>query len=368
MIGCRTAAIHTQFQPLKQVMKLMRPSLFLTLTGLGALLIALIWGSEVTGQSETKLNLYTSRHYNTDQALYDDFTKATGIEVNLVEGKDDELIERIQTEGTSSPADILCTVDAGRLWRADQAKIFTPTTSEVLETKIPETLRHPQGHWFGFSKRARVILYNQEKVDPKDISSYEDLADPKWKGKVLIRSSDNIYNQSLLASLIESIGPEKAEAWAKGVVDNMARPPEGGDTDQIKALAAGLGEVAVVNTYYLARLVASDKSEDQAIAEKVGVIFPNQSDRGTHVNISGCGVVVNAPNPKEAVQFLEYLTSESAQKYFADGNNEYAVVEGVAPNSVIASFGEFKEDSVSAVVYGTNNPEAVKIFDRVGWK
>lgn len=320
------------------------------------------------GQSDAELNLYSSRHYNTDQALYDEFTEETGIQVNLLEGDADELIERIKSEGDNSPADVLCTVDAGRLWRADQEGIFAPTASEVLEEAIPENLRHPEGHWFGFSKRARVIMYHKDRVDPDQISSYEELADPQWQGKVLIRSSGNIYNQSLVAALIESLGMEETEAWAEGVVDNMARPPEGGDTDQIRALAAGEGDLAVSNTYYLARLINSEDPADQEVAEAVGVIFPNQEGRGTHVNISGCGVVATAPNAEAAVQFLEYLVTPAAQSYFADGNNEYPVVEGVAPNSTVVSLGEFKEDTISATVYGENNPEAVKLFDRVGWR
>lgn len=318
--------------------------------------------------AEPELNLYTSRHYKTDQALYDDFAKQTGMKVNLIEGKDDELIERIKSEGKTSPVDVFCTVDAGRLWRADQEGLFAPTTSEVLEESIPEYLRHPKGHWYGFSKRARVILYNKEKVDAGAVDSYEDLADPKWKGKVLIRSSGNIYNQSLLAAMIASQGEEASETWAKGVVENMARAPEGGDTDQIKALAAGEGDLAVSNTYYLARLIASDKAEDKAVAAKVGVIFPNQSDRGTHVNVSGCGVAANAPHAEAALKFLEYLITPSAQEYFANGNNEYPVVKGVAPGSIISGFGEFKEQPLDATVYGENNPKAVMIFDRVGWK
>lgn len=331
-------------------------------------LAVVLGGVSALGQTDAELNLYSSRHYNTDQALYDEFTEQTGIQVNLIEGNADELIERIKSEGDNSPADVLCTVDAGRLWRADQEGIFTPTSSEILEESISENLRHPDGHWFGFSKRARVIMYHRDRVDPSEISTYEELADPQWEGKVLIRSSGNIYNQSLVAALIDEVGMEATEAWAEGVVENMARPPEGGDTDQIRALAAGEGDLAVSNTYYLARLLNSDEPEDQEVAEAIGVIFPNQGDRGTHVNISGCGVVATAPNSEAAVQFLEYLVTPEAQSYFADGNNEYPVVEGVAANSTVVSLGEFKEDTVSSTVYGENNPEAVKLFDRVGWK
>lgn len=323
---------------------------------------------EVAQAQETAINLYTSRHYNTDEALYDEFADQSGIGINLIEGSANELIERIKSEGANSPADVFCTVDAGTLWRADQEGLFQPVESDLLTTAIPANLRHPDGHWFGFSTRARVIMYNKANVDPSQISRYEDLADPMWEGKVLIRSSSNIYNQSLLAAMIESLGPEAAEVWAAGVMDNMARPPEGGDTDQIKALAAGQGDLAVSNTYYLARLLSSDQPEDQEVAAKVGVIFPNQADRGTHVNISGCGVVATAPNQEGAIQFLEYLVTPGAQRYFADGNNEYPVVEGVAPNSAVLSLGEFQAEDVNAVVYGENNADAVKTFDRVGWK
>ncbi len=335
--------------------------------GLAATMVG-VNGQVVQGQSQAAINLYTSRHYDTDQALYDNFTEQTGIQVNLIEGDAEELIERIQSEGANSPADILCTVDAGNLWRADQAGIFQPVSSEILEETIPENLRHPEGHWFAFSKRARVIMYNKDAVDPSSITTYEDLADPKWDDKILIRSSGNIYNQSLLASIIAANGAEAAEAWAQGVVENMARPPEGGDTDQIKALAAGAGELAVSNTYYLARLLKSEDPADQEVAAKVGVIFPNQEGRGTHVNISGCGVTASAPNQTGAIKFLEYLTTDQAQQYFAEGNNEYPVVEGVALDSVVASLGEFKEDPVPANVLGENNPEAIRIFDRAGWK
>lgn len=318
------------------------------------------------------VNLYSSRHYDTDDQLYTGFREATGIRVNVVEAEADQLIERIKSEGQNSPADLLMTVDAGRLWRAEQEDMFQPVTSSVLSEAIPENLRHPDGLWFGLTKRARVIIYNQDTVDPAELSTYEDLADPKWQGRILIRSSTNIYNQSLVGSMIAAHGAEETEEWARGLVANLARDPEGGDSDQIKAAAAGLGDIAIANTYYFARMVKSDNAEEQAIAEKMGVFFPNQGDgpngRGTHVNISGAGVVKTAPNAEAAVQFLEYLASPEAQRIFAEGNNEYPVVEGVATDSVVAGFGEFKEDSLNASVFGSNNPEALRITDRAGWK
>jgi len=260
------------------------------------------------------------------------------------------------------------TVDAGRLWRAQEAGLLQPMKSAVVEKAVPAHLREPGGHWTGLSKRARVIIYNKDKVQPSEIKGYEDLADPKWKGRVLIRSSTNIYNQSLVGSLIAAHGEEKAEAWARGMVTSLARPPQGGDTDQIKAVAAGEGDVAVSNTYYLGRLIASSKAEDKAVADKVGVIFPNQGDRGTHVNVSGAGVVKTAPNRENAVKFIEYLVSPEAQKIFAGGNFEYPVVKGVDLHPVIAAWGPFKEDELNAATYGKNNAQALKLTDRAGWK
>ena len=315
-----------------------------------------------------EVNLYSSRHYDTDVALYESFTEETGIEVNLIEGSEDELIERIKAEGRNSPADVLITVDAGRLWRADQAGILQPVSSAVLEQRIPANLRHPEGKWFGLSKRLRGVVYAKDRVDPAEITAYEDLADPAWEGRVCIRSSTNVYNQSLVGSMIETLGVEETEAWAKGLVANMARPPQGGDTDQIKAVAAGECDVAVVNHYYLARLIKSDSEEDRAVAEQVGIVFPNQDGRGAHANVSGAGVVAAAPNRDNAVKFLEYLTTPEAQEYFAQGNNEFPVVAEVKADPVLEAWGEIKTDAVNAAKYGENNPEAVMLMDRAGWK
>lgn len=315
-----------------------------------------------------EVNVYSSRHYDTDQQLYDAFTKNTGIKVNVIQGKDDELIERLKAEGKNSPADVLVAVDAGRLWRAQEAGVLQPVKSAVLEKTIPAQYREPQGHWFGLSTRARVIIYNKAAVKPADLSTYENLADPKWKGKLLVRSSTNIYNQSLTGAVLAANGAEKTEAWAKGIAANLARPPQGGDTDQIKAVAAGEGDIAISNTYYLGRLAASSKPEDKAIADKVGVFFPNQKDRGTHVNVSGVGVAANAPNKANAVKFIEFMVGPEAQKIFADGNFEYPVLSSVKPHPVVAGWGEFKADALNAATYGKNNAEALKIMDRAGWK
>lgn len=319
-------------------------------------------------ESAGVVNLYSSRHYDTDLALYDDFTAATGIEVNLIEADADALIERIQSEGEFSPADVLLTVDAGRLWRAEQAGLFAPVLSQTLEARIPQYLRHPDGLWYGFSKRARVIIYNKASGKPEPLATYADLADPAHQGTVCIRSSGNIYNVSLMASIVARQGAEAAEAWARGVVANFARPPQGNDTAQIRAVASGECVIAVVNTYYIARLRASGDNTERALAEAVGIVFPNQATTGTHVNISGGGVVATAPNRDNAVRFLEYLTSDSAQRYFADGNHEYPVVEGLAGSSALMSLGEFEADSLDAAELGEHQAEAMMVFDRAGWK
>jgi iron(III) transport system substrate-binding protein len=328
----------------------------------------LVIGLGAQGAQAEEVNLYSSRHYDTDVALYQAFTDETGIEVNLIEGDADQLIERIKAEGRNSPADVLITVDAGRLWRAEDAGLLQPVSSAVLEERIPAKLRHPAGQWFGLSQRLRGIVYARDRVDPGEITSYEDLADPKWQGRVCIRSSTNVYNQSLVASMIEANGVEETEAWAEGLVDNLARPPQGGDTDQIQAVAAGECDVAVVNHYYFVRLIESESEDDRAVADKVDIVFPNQGGRGAHANVSGAGVVATAPNQGNAVRFLEYLTTPEAQAYFAQGNYEFPVVDGVKLVPVLEQWGEIRTDDVNAAKLGENNPEAVKLMDRVGWK
>ena len=321
------------------------------------------------GQTQSQqLNIYSSRHYNTDDEIYDGFTRQTGIKVNIIEGKDDELIERIKSEGANSPADILITVDAGRLWRAEKAGLFAPVVSRTLTEKIPANLRHTNNLWFGFTKRARVIMYNKDLVNPSELSTYENLGDPKWKGKLVIRSSSNIYNQSLVAGLIEVLGEKATEQWCRSIVANFARSPQGNDRSQIEAAASGLAELAVANTYYLPRYAKDKSAAKQAIFKKVGVFFPNQNGRGTHVNISGGGLMKNAPNKDGAIAFLEYLASPYAQTFFAQGNNEYPVVPGTPLDPVLGSFGEFKEDTTNVHTYGDNHALAVQIMDRAGWK
>ncbi|MFW6348214.1 MAG: Fe(3+) ABC transporter substrate-binding protein [Cyclonatronaceae bacterium] len=321
------------------------------------------------GCSESeRINIYSARHYDTDIELYERFTEQTGIEVNLIEGGSDELIERIDSEGINTPADMLITVDAGRLWRAKEAGIFQAHGSEMLDTAIPEYLQDRDNMWVGLSKRVRGIVYHSERVTPEELAGYQQLTDEQWDDRICIRSSNNIYNQSLVASMIESRGTEETQTWAEGLVANFARDPQGGDTDQIRAVAAGQCDIAIVNHYYLARLMASDDAADQEVAEAVGMYFPPEEHGGTHVNISGAGITANAPNKENAITFLEFLVTEEAQRIYAVANNEFPIIEEMELPEVLSSFGRFESDAVNVSSYGENNPEAIRLMDRAGWK
>ena len=342
----------------------MKRRLFLT-TGLTAGL-----GLTIVRRSEaaSTLNLYSARHYNTDEALYGNFADLTGIKVNRIDAEPDPLLERLRAEGDKSPCDIFISADAGRIERAREMGLLQPVVSPVLQAAVPASFRDPDETWFGFSKRARVIMFAKDRVNPADITTYEGLAEPRWRGKLLTRSSGHIYNQSLTGSILVALGPAKAEEWCKGVAANLARAPRGGDTDQIKGVAAGEADLCIANTYYLGNLMKSKKPEDREIAAKVGVVFPNQADRGTHMNVSGGGVTRYAPNREGAVKFMEYLVSPQAQRYFAEGNSEYPVVAGVPPSAELQSLGTFREDKLNARVYAQNNAEALKLMERAGWK
>ncbi len=316
-----------------------------------------------------ELNLYSSRHYDTDERLYTNFEKATGIKINRIEDNADALIARIKAEGKNSPADILITVDAGRLWRADQAEIFQAVESDILSSRIPAWLRHPDGHWFGFSQRFRIIFYDKERINPQDIQTYGALADPKLKGLVCTRSSGNIYMLSLLSAMIEHHGAESAESWAQGVWNNRARDPSGGDSDQLRGIASGECAVAVANTYYFARALRKGLRglNDEQLG-RIGWIFPNQATTGAHANISGAGIVKTAPNKANAIKFLEYLSSDEAQQYFSSGNDEYPAVMGTGLSDSVARLGLFRTDTINLKAFGENQPEAQRIYDRVGYK
>ena len=316
---------------------------------------------------EKVLNLYSARHYQTDEALYATFTQQTGIKINRIEGKEDELLERIKNEGANSPADIFLTVDAARLAKAHELGLFAAVASKTLESRIPPHLRTED--WFSFSTRARAIVYNKNSVKPEDIQNYADLANPKLKGKFCSRSGAHPYNLSLMASVIANQGEAKAEEWARGMVANFARAPKGGDTDQIKAVAAGECGVAISNSYYIARMLRSTKPEDIKAMEKVGVIWPNQSSTGTHINVSGGGMLKTAPNKEAAIKFLEYLASDQAQRYFADGNNEWPAVPSVkVSNPALEALGPFKTDKLPVKNLAMYQAKAQIIYDRAGFK
>ena len=339
--------------------------------------LALVWGAAAQAQEQV-VNLYSARHYSTDEALYNNFTKATGIKINRVDADDAGIIARLKAEGSASPADVILLVDAARLWRGEQDGLFLPIKSKLLEDAIPANLRAAPAAdggipWFGFSTRARVVVYDKVRVKREDVDTYEELGDPKNKGKLCIRSGAHPYNLSLFGAVTEHLGPEKSEAWLKGMVDNMARAPKGGDTDQIKAVAAGECQIGVTNSYYLARMMRSNNPEDRAVVEKVGVVFPNQNSWGTHVNIAGAAVARHAKNQANAVKFLEYLASPSAQNYFANGNNEWPVAKGVttdnpALKSMTGGSGQFKSETIPISAVGANQVKVQQMLDRVGFK
>ncbi len=318
-------------------------------------------------QAQGVLNIYSARHYQTDEALYANFTKATGIRINRLDGKEDELVERIRNEAAASPADLLITVDASRLEVADKLGLFQPLQSKIIDERVPANLRTP--NWAAFSTRARVIVYNKFVIKPDQVPTYESLANPQLKGQVCVRSGGHPYNLSLGGAFIAHVGEAATEAWARGLVANFARPPRGGDTDQLKSVAAGECGVALANTYYVARLMRSTSAADQAVMAKLGVVWPNQATWGAHINVSGAGILKHAPNKAAAVKFLEYLASDEAQVYFADGNNEWPVVKtAAARNPALDKLGSFRPDALAVGDLAKNAALAQRVYDRAGWK
>jgi iron(III) transport system substrate-binding protein len=325
---------------------------------------------------DKSLNIYSARHYPTDEALYSNFTKATGIKINRVDADDAGILARLKAEGSASPADVILLVDAARLWKGEVEGLFQPAKSKVLSDAIPAQFQGKPSSdgaspWFGFSTRARVIVYDKVKVQKDDVDTYEELGDPKNKGKLCIRSGSHPYNLSLFGAVLEHLGEEKTETWLKGMVDNMARSPKGGDTDQIKAVATGECGIAVTNTYYIARLMRSDKPEEKAAMDRIGIVFPNQTSWGTHVNIAGGAVAKHAKNPANAIKFLEYLASATAQDHFANGNNEWPVANGIKINNPALQAmtgGNFKSETIPIRVVGMNQVKVQQMLDRVGFK
>jgi iron(III) transport system substrate-binding protein len=315
-----------------------------------------------------EVNVYSARKEALILPLLEKFKAESGISFNLITAKEDELLKRLEAEGRATPADVFITTDAGRLQRAKDAGVLRAVNNPVLKARIPENLRDQEGYWFGLSQRARIIFYAKDRVDPSELSTYEALSDSRWKERVCIRSSGNIYNQSLVASMIEADGVEKTEAWARGLVVNLARKPAGGDTDQLRAAAAGQCDIAIANTYYYGRLAGSDKEADQKVANALGVFWPNQGDRGAHVNVSGAGITLHAKHPEAAERLLEFLVNAESQTWYGEVNNEYPVVTDAQTSELLKSFGEFKSDSLNLSRLGENNRAAVQLMDRAGWR
>ncbi len=316
-----------------------------------------------------QLNVYTHRHYDSDKQLFEMFEKETGIKVNVINSKADELIQKMVLEGEQSPADVLITVDAGRLHMAKEKGLLQPVkNTAVIDSILSPNLVDKDYEWIALTKRARILVYAKDRIDPTELSSYEDLVLPKWEGKLLFRSSSNIYNQSLMASIVANDGEDIAKKWAQGMVKNQARKPKGNDRDQVKAIAAGEGDIAIVNTYYVGKMLNSNDRVELEAADKVGVFFPNQKDRGTHINISGIGIAKHSPNPEAANQLIHFLLNEEAQKVFALSNYEYPVNPSVENSEILKAWGDFKEDSLHLNLLGELNKKAVILFDEAGWK
>ncbi len=336
------------------------------ITGLAA---AVLIATSVLGSAgAAEVNVYSHRKEELIKPQLDAFTAATGIKVNLVTGNADALIERMRSEGRNSPVDVVLTSDAGRLYKAKQLDLLQEVRSAVLEDRVPPRLRDPEGFWYGLSIRARPIFYARDRVDPAELSTYEALTDEKWRGRILVRSSSNIYNQSLLAAMIAERGPAAAEKWARGIVTNLARKPQGGDTDQLRALAAGEGDVAIANTYYFGRILDSERKSDRDIAAKIAIFWPNQTGRGVHVNISGGAVARFAPHRAEAIRFLEYLVSDEAQEIYAEVDHEFPIRDDVSRSKIVAGMGTFRADEIPLEQLGAHSATAVRIFDRAGWR
>ncbi|TSI04728.1 Fe(3+) ABC transporter substrate-binding protein [Lysinibacillus sp. BW-2-10] len=353
--------------------KLFKPFLFSAALAIG------LAGCGATNQNESteekasapenqEVNIYTARHYDADEAIYKKFTEETGIKVNVVKGEAEELIERLKREGESTQADLFITVDGGVLANAKQNDIFQPVSSETIDENVPENLRDADNNWIGMATRARIIAYSKERVSPEELSTYEDLTNEKWKGRLLVRSSTSLYNQSLLASFIELDGEDQAQTWAQGIVNNFARQPDGGDRDQAKAIAAGIGDIAIMNTYYVGLLANSEDAEEVKVAESIGVFFPNQETNGTHVNISGIGLTKHSKNKENATKLIEYITSVDAQEFLSANNYEFPVNPNAKKPELLDSWGEFKMQDLNFDTLGEHNKKAIEIFNKTGWK
>lgn len=330
-------------------------------------MIASCSGSE-TANDEQVVNLYTARHYDSDLAIYKQFTKETGIKINRIDGRPDELVARMKAEGANGPADLFITADAGALWRAQDAGLFQPISSETLNARIPANLREPNGNWYGFTRRARIVAYDPAKVKPEDVDDYAKLATPRFKGKICVRSSDSVYNLSLVGALIQGWGKAKTTDWAKGIVANMARNPEGGDRDQIRAVGAGVCEIAITNSYYYIRMASGDNAADREVTQKAKLAFPSIDGQGSHLNISGGGVVRNAPNKENAIRLLEHFASAQSQTHISANNSEYPASPDVPPPAPVSAYMDFKAHPMNVADFAASQPEAQSIMSEAGWR
>ena len=335
-----------------------------------ALLLLFLGGCSPNNKNSNVINIYSQRHYNVDELQYKNFEKLTGIKVNVTKANADELIQRMKNEGNNSPADLFITVDVGKLWQGGEMGLFQEFNDQSVFNNIDTELLDPNNLWVTLTFRSRVIVYSNERVNKDELSTYEDLSDEKWKGRLLVRSSSNAYNQALLSSLVENLGPEKTTKWSEAVVANFARNPKGNDRDQVKAIAAGQGDIAIVNSYYIGLLLSSEKEEEINAGKAVSVFFPNQGDgeRGAHINVSGIALTKNSPNKENAIKLIKYLTSGEAQKTYVTNSYEYSVNPTVQPDEIVQGWGEFKKDPVDLNSLGKNRSEAIRIFDKTGWK
>lgn len=332
------------------------------------LIYALLIGCDNSEKKIEEVNLYSQRHYKVDEKQYENFTKKTGIKVNVIKANADELIERLKNEGENSPADLFVSVDAGKLQKGANLGLFQKVSSSVIENNVSNDLLDKNGFWIPITYRARIIVYSNDRVKKEDLSTYEDLSNEKWKGRILVRSSSNAYNQALMSSIVANLGSDVASKWSKAVVQNFARDPKGSDRDQVKAIAAGQGDIAIVNSYYIGLLLSSQKEEELNAGKAVSVFFPNQNDRGSHINISGIGLAKNSPNKENAIKLMEYLTSEEAQNTYVNNSYEYPANPMVKPSKIVQDWGEFKRDNLDLNNLGIYRDEALKIFDKTGWK
>ena len=331
---------------------------------------SLFLGCDNNEKKSNEVNLYSQRHYSVDELQYENFTKLTGIKVNVIKANADELIERLKNEGDKSPADLFISVDAGKLQRAADLNLLQKVSNTTINTNVSKDLIDINGYWTPITYRARIIVYSNDRVNKSDLSTYEDLANEKWKGRILVRSSSNAYNQALMSSIVANLGSDVANDWSEGVVKNFARDPKGSDRDQVKAIAAGQGDIAIVNSYYIGLLLSSQKEEELDAGRSVSVFFPNQGDneRGSHINVSGIGLAKYSPNKENAIKLMEYLTSEEAQNTYVNNSYEYAANPNVKPSKIVQDWGTFKKDKLDLNMLGKFREEAIRIFDKTGWK